>query len=132
MPRFIKLAEEAIPNFAGIKYTSGDLEQGYQCLKFNSSIFLGADTVLCGALALGFESMIMTSLNIFPEMSYQIIEKFNKGQVDEARSIQVEMNNKITKILQRPNKKGAWVPCMKEEFNVTFKSMPLGQPRIAL
>lgn len=68
MSSFMELASKEIKTFRGIKYTSGDLEKGLACLKYGQ-VFLGADTILVGALALGFDCAIMTSLNMHPEMS---------------------------------------------------------------
>lgn len=113
MPIFLDLAEQSIPNFRGIKYTSGDLEQGTACLKAGRIIFLGADSILCGALAAGFDSFIMTTLNICPEISAKIIAQMGEGNVDAARDAQRELNARIKQIL----KKGDWVTAMKKEFN---------------
>lgn len=101
MPRFLDLVEKTVPNFVGIKYTSGDLDQGAACLKENRSIFLGADTILVGALALGFESSIMTTLNIYPEMSIEIVELMKKEKIKDALRIQQNLNKKIKMILEK-------------------------------
>lgn len=122
MPKFLDLVEKSIPNFIGIKYTSNDLDQGTACLKPNRSIFLGADTILCGALALGFDSSIMTTLNICPELSIEICEAMKEGNVKKARDLQMVLNGEIKEIL----KFGGWVPAMKNKFNML---MDLGLPR---
>ena len=101
MPRFLKIAEKLIPNFAGIKYTSGDLAEGIKCLKPNRSIFLGADTILAGALVLGFDSAIMTSLNIYPELSLQIIECIKNSDNTKALTLQRKLNDHIDTILKK-------------------------------
>lgn len=92
-------ARKEIPNFAGIKFTSGDLEKGVACLK-HGQVFLGADTILSGALALGFESAIMTSLNICPELSLQIVDAMTKGNLAEALATQNILNDKVAEILK--------------------------------
>lgn len=99
MSSFMELASKKIKSFRGIKYTSGDLDKGLACLKFGQ-VFLGADTILCGALALGFECAIMTSLNMHPEMSLKMIEFMNEGKVTEARAEQIKLNEYITKALK--------------------------------
>ncbi|XP_055606683.1 N-acetylneuraminate lyase B-like [Uranotaenia lowii] len=113
MPTFLNLAEKAIPNFRGIKYTSGELDQGSGCLKPSRFILLGADSILCGAVAAGFDSFIMTTLNIWPEISLQIIENLGKGELKKARTLQCELNAKIADVL----KHGDWVTAMKKAFN---------------
>ena len=102
MAEFMKLAKIEIPNFAGIKYTSGDLEKGVACLKYGQ-VFLGADTILSGAIALGFDSAIMTTLNIFPEYSIKIMDLMKNGKVADAIIVQYQLNDKIGEILQLSN-----------------------------
>lgn len=113
MPRFLNLAEKEIKNFVGLKYTSGDLEQGSACLKPGRSVFLGADTILCAAAAAGFESSIMTTLNFCPELSLDILKYMRENRLQEARQAQ----EKLTKRVQTVLEKGEWVPAMKIEFN---------------
>ncbi|XP_019538314.4 N-acetylneuraminate lyase B [Aedes albopictus] len=127
MPTFLDLAEQSIPNFRGIKYTSGDLDQGSACLKPERHIFLGADSILCGAVAAGFDCFIMTSLNICPEISYEIIENVNNGQLSVAREKQKELNARISDIL----KYGDWVTAMKRAFNESCH-LNLGKTRAPL
>lgn len=103
MPKFLDLADEAIPNFMGLKYTSGDLEQGAACLKPNRGVFLGSDTILCGAFAMGFDSTIMTTLSICPEISISIVDALNKGKVSEAFQHQLKLNARIAQILKDGN-----------------------------
>lgn len=100
MPTFLDMAEQVIPNLCGIKYTSGDLDQGSGCLKPGRTIFLGADSILCGAVATGFDSFIMTTLNICPEISNEIIECVNSGRLNMAREKQKQLNSRISNILE--------------------------------
>lgn len=117
MANFMELAAKEIHNFAGIKYTSGDLEKGIPCLKYGQ-VFLGSDTILCGALALGFDNAIMTSLNIVPEISLKIIDFMSQGKVKEAREQQHRLNKFVEQSLKKGN--GEWVPSMKKAYNDEF------------
>uniref|UniRef100_A0A182T0U9 N-acetylneuraminate lyase n=1 Tax=Anopheles maculatus TaxID=74869 RepID=A0A182T0U9_9DIPT len=125
MPTFLDSAEKEISNFRGIKYTSGDLEQGSACLKDGRIIFLGADTILCGAVAAGFDSFIMTTLNICPEIALEIITHVNRGDVKEAREKQRKLNALIGTILQD----GDWVSAMKKAFRKRFPAIVVGHTR---
>ncbi|XP_058833551.1 N-acetylneuraminate lyase B-like [Topomyia yanbarensis] len=127
MPSFLDMAENVIPNFRGIKYTSGELDQGSCCLKTGRTIFLGADSILCPAVAAGFDSFIMTTLNICPELSIKIIEDMRDGKVEEARKTQQQLNGKIADILQH----GDWVSAMKKAFNESC-DLNLGKTRAPL
>lgn len=126
MADFMELAKKEIPNFAGIKYTSGDLEKGILCLK-HGQVFLGADTILVGALALGFDSAIMTSLNIIPEESIKIIQLMEAGKIKEAREHQRKINEFVQKALQAGG--GDWVSSMKKAFNETLSNFSMGPVR---
>ncbi|XP_053664130.1 N-acetylneuraminate lyase A-like [Anopheles marshallii] len=125
MPTFLDGAEKEIPNFRGIKYTSGDLDQGSACLKEGRTIFLGADSILCGAVAAGFDSFIMTTLNICPEVAFEIITDVNRGAVKDARDKQRKLNAHISTIL----KHGDWVSAMKNAFREKFPSIVVGSTR---
>lgn len=102
MPTFMELAQKEIPSFAGIKFTSGDLSVGIDCLKFGQ-VFIGNNTILCGALALGFENFIMTPLNVRPEMSMNMIELMENGKVKEATTEQFKLNDYLKKSLKEGN-----------------------------
>lgn len=127
MAEFMELAKITIPNFAGIKYTSGDLEKGLPCLK-HGQVFLGADTILIGALALGFDSAIMTTLNIIPEHSIKIVQHMASGKnVKEAQKLQKEINEFVQTSLFLGG--GDWVTSMKKSFNNTFSNLSMGPVR---
>lgn len=125
MPTFLDRAEKEIANFRGIKYTSGDLEQGSSCLKEGRTIFLGADTILCGAVAAGFDSFIMTTINICPEAALEIIAAMDRGAVADAREKQRLLNARIGEILAH----GDWVSAMKKAFRERFPSIEVGTTR---
>lgn len=128
MPRFCDLAEKEIPNFGGLKYTNGNMEEGVACLKSGRTIFLGADTILVGAMALGFDSAIITTLNLFPELSQEIYELMKTNKWQEANVVQMKLNKRVWEICPRG---GDWVATMKNEFNkinTTFKAGPCRKP----
>lgn len=126
MAEFMASAKREIPSFAGIKYTSGDLEKGLLCLP-EGQVFLGADTILVGGVALGFESAIMTTLNIKPEWSIEIVNLMKAGEVEKARKIQLKLNGFIQSTLKAGG--GEWVPSMKKSFNENMKNLPMGAAR---
>lgn len=107
MPRFCDLAERDIPSFVGIKYTSGDLNEGAACLKSNRTIFLGANTIISAALALGFDSAIPVSLNVCPDLPQKILTAMQANRLADARCAQDQLT-------QRFNACGT---ALKAEFN---------------
>lgn len=131
MPRFYDLIEKEVPTFCGMKYTSGDMEIGVQLIKKGRNIILGADTILWGALALGFDAAILTTLSICPELIRQIYDHFLDNKQKEGREAQLQLNRRIKEILAQDT--GEWVENMKNEFNrtnQTFKVGPVRKPTI--
>lgn len=125
LPRFLDLVEAAVPNFVGLKYTSGDLEVGAACLKSNRSVFLGSDTLLAPAQAVGFDSSIMTTLNICPELSLDIIRSVQNEQLTVAADYQRQLSRRVNEILLT----GDWVSDMKVEFNRICPELHVGPTR---
>ena len=126
MPRFYDLAEKSIPNFCGLKFTSNDLDEGSAILKEGRNVYLGADTILCGAFALGFESAILTTLNICPEIAHEMYAGVQSNRLSEAKAAQDKLNQRIRQICPR----GAdWVETMKTEFNRVNRQLQVGPAR---
>jgi N-acetylneuraminate lyase len=103
MASFMRLARKEIPTFRGIKFSASDLDQGTQCLK-EGQVFLGSVTILCGAIALGFDCAIMTLLNIKPEICLEIQKLMENGNVNEARKAQNLLNNFVELTLKNGEK----------------------------
>lgn len=119
MPRFCDLAEKHIPTFNGIKFTSNDLHEGVACLKPDRKVFLGSNTLLLAALAQGFDSGILISLNVFPEMAQQVVAAVQENQWTVAQAAQL-------KLTKRFNECGA---ALKDEFNRINKDFECGPAR---
>lgn len=131
MPRFYDLIEEEVSTFCGLKYTCGDMEIGVQLIKEGRSIMLGSDTILFGALSLGFDAAILTTLNICPDIACEIYQHFLKNNQNEGLKAQRKLNQRIKNILA--NDTGEWVENMKTEFNnvhVDFKAGPVRKPTV--
>lgn len=143
MANFMKLARSRIPSFSGIKFSSGDLEQALPCLK-HGQVFLGPNTILAGAITLGFTNAIMTSLNVKPKISFKILEFLEEGKIVEAREQQMMLNDYLEETMKKGKNKleqiysnlkpcfvgnGDWVQSLKKEFNDQFKDVPLGSTR---
>lgn len=124
MPKFIDLAEKEISNFIGIKYTSNDLAMGCSCLKENRFIFLGGDAILCGALAQGFDSTILTTLNIYPEYTFEIFKSMKNGDFTQARKKQKELLAIIDRILQEgTTEKGNFLRLKRNYLEFNFQEI---------
>lgn len=99
-------------------------------MKQGRNIILGADTILTGALTLGFDAAILTTLNIYPEYAFECFEHIQKGKIREAQTAQEKLNHHVRDILSHGS--GDWVETMKEEFNKVngkFNAGPFRKPK---
>ncbi|KAJ8946426.1 hypothetical protein NQ318_014412 [Aromia moschata] len=117
MGQFLNESVGQIPTFCGIKYTSNDLDGGAAALRANNgkyAVFLGADTIMAGAFAMGFDSAIATTLNIYPQYAVNILKAISESKVEEAAKVQEQLSAVVSII----TKNGAWVPTMKVAMNL--------------
>jgi len=92
MLELIKLAEEMIPNFAGLKYTATTLHEYEACLNYKDGkydILYGLDEMLLGAVAVGAKGAVGSTYTFAAPLYLKIIEHFENGNIDEARRLQM-------------------------------------------
>ncbi|XP_050318759.1 N-acetylneuraminate lyase B-like [Bactrocera neohumeralis] len=116
MRDFCKLAEETIPNFYGIHFASNDLDDGEACLREGRVIILGNSRLLACGLLVGFESALMTVLNIRPDLGWAIWNAMLNNNLETARDTQMLLNNKISYYMGRSNEHG-YIEAMKQWFD---------------
>ena len=114
MTRFWDLVEREIQNFAGIYYAHHNLDEATTLLKQNRYVIYVADNTLIGALALGFDTIASTLLNICPEYLVEIYENIRNNKLREAMAAQEKLNKRILDIY-RPG--FDWVQIWKNEMN---------------
>ncbi|XP_070151006.1 N-acetylneuraminate lyase [Polyergus mexicanus] len=117
MGQFLESIDYKIPSFVGIKFTSANLEEGAQALRANNKkyvIFLGNDQLVNAACALGMDSFIMTSINMFPELVLDILAASKNGDMLRAKNLQ----EKLSSIILVITKHGNWVQTMKTAMNL--------------
>lgn len=103
MAEFLSLATSTntVPTLVGIKFTSRDLVEGGACLKVDGgryAVFLGADQLMTSACALGFDSMIATTLNFAPKFRQEILDAYRdpkKVDIDKAREAQAKLTKMV-------------------------------------
>lgn len=115
LARFYELAEQHIDTFSGVEFADGDLAEGVKILKQGRNVLLGCDTVFVGALALGFDAAVLTTLNVVPEFVTRIWELVINNKWHEAREEQVRLNHRVWQITEHG--KWNWIDSMKAEFN---------------
>ena len=91
MIEFLRLAEQAIPNLAGIKYTHSDIADYEQCLQFGDGkydIFFGRDEHLINGLTVGAQGAVGSTYNIMAPLYHALIAAFQAGDRAEAERLQ--------------------------------------------
>ncbi len=88
-----KLAE--VPNIAGIKDSSGDLQGLIEFVRVTPpkfAVFQGRDTLIAPALEFGAKGAVPGTCNIAPEMCVGIYESFRRGDFENAKAIQLKLS----------------------------------------
>jgi N-acetylneuraminate lyase len=102
MVEFLKQADKAIPNLAGIKYTTPLIHEYQACLNYSDQfdVFYGTDEMLLSALAAGAKGYIGSTYNFAAPLYNKLVNAFNKGDLFAAQKLQlrsVEMVRIINK-----------------------------------
>lgn len=129
MWRFAELAEKEITNFGGIFYADGNLDHAVETLKTGRTVIMGVGSIMVGSLAMGFESLSMTVMNIWPELIVELHEHVLNYRLKEAIVIQDKIIKKIREIYVHDED---LIVKMKTEFNkinTTFKMGPTRKPK---
>ncbi|XP_043274280.1 N-acetylneuraminate lyase-like [Venturia canescens] len=130
MGEFLESIGDELASFVGIKFTSTNLEEGAQAVRANSSrfvVFLGSDQIISAACAVGMDSFIPTSVNMFPELALEILAASEKGDLKKARDKQEKLSKAVITI----SKYGNWVQTMKAAMPI-LTSVNVGPPRMPL
>jgi N-acetylneuraminate lyase len=91
MAEFLRLADEAIPNLAGIKYTHSDIADYEQCLGFRDGkydVLFGRDEFLIEGLKVGAQGAVGSTYNFMAPLYHALIAAFRAGDRAEAERLQ--------------------------------------------
>lgn len=105
MLEFLRQAGKAIPNLAGIKFTSTEVHEFQQCLEFDDrryEVMWGCDEMLLSALAVGCKAAIGSTYNIASPLYWRIITAFQRGDLKTASELQLQAAEMIRMIYAYP------------------------------
>ncbi|MFK7821601.1 MAG: dihydrodipicolinate synthase family protein [Planctomycetaceae bacterium] len=103
--RFLEDGRESVPNLVGLKYTDTKLFEYQMCLAVDDHAFdvvWGCDEMLLGALATGAKAAIGSTYNVAAPLSQRIIDAFSEGDIEQARTLQLQSALMIRELLQFP------------------------------
>lgn len=92
MTAFLELAEERIPNLAGIKYTAATIHEYQACLNYKNGrydILYGYDELLLPALSVGAKGAIGSTYTFALPLYQKVIECYRANKQEEARKWQL-------------------------------------------
>ena len=95
----LKNVDGKISNFAGIKYTAGNLMDYLSCLHFQDGkydMLWGRDENLLSALVLGCKGAVGSTYNYAAPLYLRIINAFTANHLDEARRLQQQSVDMIS------------------------------------
>jgi 4-hydroxy-tetrahydrodipicolinate synthase len=88
-----RLARE-VPNFAGIKDSTGDLSNSVEFLQATPPgfrVFMGRDTLIFGALLYGCAGAVAATANVAPALAVGIYQAVEAGDLSKARELQAKL-----------------------------------------
>ena len=103
--RFLEDGRESVPNLTGLKYTDTKLFEYQMCLAVDNNaldIVWGCDEMLLGALATGANAFIGSTYNFAAPLSNGVIKAFKEGNIEEARTLQLQSALMIRELLEFP------------------------------
>jgi 4-hydroxy-tetrahydrodipicolinate synthase len=88
-----RLARE-VPNFAGIKDSTGDLTNAAEIVRVSPPgfrVFMGRDTLIFGALLYGCAGAVAATANVAPALAVGIHDAVLAGDLAKARDLQAKL-----------------------------------------
>lgn len=127
MDKFLEQASLEIPTLSGMKFTSQDVWEEFNCVKLQDGrfdILHGHDETFVVGLQLGEHSGIGTSFNVYGKKFKQIISLYESGDIQAAVDLQYEAD-KIVKLMC---KYGAILGTIKQMLEIV--GVPVGPARL--
>lgn len=92
MTMFMEKASKTIPNLKGLKYTAQLIHEFQSCQEMMGGRFdvvWGTDEMLLSALVIGAKGAIGSTYNISAPLNNQLIEAFDRGDLEQAKQLQM-------------------------------------------
>ena len=123
--RFLE-AMQAVPNFAGVKFTDYNLYLFGQLVDRSAgelNLISGPDEMALPAMVMGADAAIGTTFNIMPRLYLQMRRAFDEGDLATARACQVRANRVIRLLIETGP-----LPGVKQLL--ADRGTPIGPPRV--
>jgi N-acetylneuraminate lyase len=124
----LKTGDDLIPTLAGIKFTDPRVFEFQSCLNsFDGryQLFWGSDEMLLSGLSVGARGAVGSTYNVAAPIYHRLIEAFNRGDLEAARSEQLKSVRLVEVLIQFP-----FFAALKEILG--WHGIPLGGCRLPL
>ncbi|HEY0668652.1 MAG TPA: dihydrodipicolinate synthase family protein [Sphingobacteriaceae bacterium] len=128
MVEFLQLAENQIPNLAGIKYTASTLHEYQACLNYKNGkydILFGYDEMLLSALAVGAKGAIGSTYTFAAPLYLEIMNLFAHNKLDEAAKMQMSSVEMVRRFVK-------YSPIPAQRAIMGIQGMKMGNCRLPL
>ena len=105
MVDFLALAEPAIPNLAGLKYTAPTIQEYQACLNYGEGkfdILYGTDELLLSALAVGSRGAVGSTYTFAAPLYLRIMRDFAEGKLRQAAELQMASVEMVRRLVKYP------------------------------
>ncbi|XP_058891235.1 N-acetylneuraminate lyase-like isoform X1 [Acipenser ruthenus] len=123
-------AQELIPSFQGLKFSSRDLLDFGQCVHSSPrswQMLYGVDEQLLSALVLGAHGAVGSTYNYMGSVVNGMLAAFEKGDVAQARKIQFQTQEVLSFAFQL-----GFDLAVNKQLMLVLSGLPLGPPRLPL
>lgn len=118
-------AMDAVPNFAGIKFTDPNFFVFQQLVDLSGgrlNAITGPDEMCVAGFVMGSDGAIGSTYNIMPRMFLRMYDAFRNGRIQEAMALQVQANRVIALLISV----GVLAAIKKM---LEWRGVPVGPPR---
>ena len=98
-----KRAAERLPSFAGLKFSSFELDDLIRCVHFDGrryNVLFGSDEMLLAGLATGAAGAVGSTYNFMAPYYRRVIEALDAGRLQDARQHQLAATRIVHAILE--------------------------------
>lgn len=120
------MAEKEIPNFSGLLFASGKLDDAILAMKPDRLIIYGHPMIMAGAMMHGMDSLCMIHMNVMPEMMMEFYEHMRNMRMREGMDMYQKMLRRMFEFWHHGDD---MVTMMKMEWNKMNSGMKMGPMR---
>jgi len=122
---FLILADETIPNLAGIKYTHDDILDYKLCREFMDGkydILFGRDEFLMEGLKAGAQGAVGSTYNIMVSLYHELLKAFCNGDLETAQNLQ-NISAEACKLIYNTGSFGFGLKTIMRKIGLDFGGM---------